>query len=197
MRKSLRKEILNKRSLLNNYFIQKASSAIAEKIITQPWFLNSQNIAIYLPIKNEVDTRPIVEKIWALHKDCYLPMINACQEGYLCFIKYDKTSVLINNKFKIPEPVCDESKLLPAEKLDLVIVPLACFDEHCFRLGYGGGYYDRTFAFKKESPRKSNIVKPILAGIAYDLQKVATLPTEPWDVQLDFVFTQEHIYKSR
>ncbi len=67
-------------------------------------------------------------------------------------------------------------------------MPLLGFDAEGNRLGMGGGYYDRSFAFKQ-----SHINTPILLGFAYDFQQVDTLTPEPWDIRLDIIATENHL----
>jgi 5-formyltetrahydrofolate cyclo-ligase len=79
----------------------------------------------------------------------------------------------------IAEPLADKPEVEP----DVVLVPLLAFDERGHRLGYGGGFYDRTLA-------KLRAKKPIVAiGIAYDEQKVDAVPVESYDQRLDWVLT--------
>lgn len=72
--------------------------------------------------------------------------------------------------------------------LDVIIAPLLAFDKKGFRLGHGGGYYDR---FLKKYPDARKI------GLSYEFQRVNIIPTEPHDVGLDAVITEEKIYQFR
>ena len=80
-----------------------------------------------------------------------------------------------------------------ARQLDVVIAPLVAFDESLNRLGMGGGYYDRTFAFRK---RARVLRRPVLIGVAYSFQRVDRLQPENWDVPLDVVITEKESYGS-
>jgi 5-formyltetrahydrofolate cyclo-ligase len=73
--------------------------------------------------------------------------------------------------------------------LDLVLTPLVGFDHKGNRLGMGGGYYDRSFAFLL---RRQNWKKPRLVGLAYDFQQLDKLPAKNWDVPLTAVATDTH-----
>jgi 5-formyltetrahydrofolate cyclo-ligase len=75
--------------------------------------------------------------------------------------------------------------------LDLVFVPLVAFDKEGHRLGMGGGYYDRTFAFKT---KHSHLKGPKLIGLAHDFQLQSQLPVMPWDIPLNAVITEAAIY---
>jgi 5-formyltetrahydrofolate cyclo-ligase len=69
-------------------------------------------------------------------------------------------------------------------------VPLLGFDRHGHRLGFGGGYYDRSFAFLRDLERPS---KPLLVGIGYASQEIDSLAPEDWDVRLDYVATEREL----
>jgi len=147
----------------------------------QPAFINSNHIACYLPSKNEFDTQPIIDAIWQAEKICYLPVLSA---NSLSFVAYHPGDTLQANQYNIPEPV-DQSAPLMADQLDLVILPLIAFDSMGHRLGTGGGYYDRTFAFLHNAPNC-----PVMLGLAYDIQQAEGLPVDEWDVGLNAVITE-------
>ncbi len=73
--------------------------------------------------------------------------------------------------------------------MDLVIVPMVVCDNKGNRIGMGGGYYDRSFAFKRKSSVYANSSKPYLLGVAYNLQMVDTINPQAWDVRLDQIIT--------
>lgn len=97
------------------------------------------------------------------------------------------------NRYGIPEPVTPRAWLAPFQ-LDLVFVPLLAFDRHGNRLGYGGGFYDRSFAFLKDQLRPT---EPLLVGIAYGFQELAEIIPEPWDISLDFIATEHELIPCR
>nr|VFK20302.1 MAG: 5,10-methenyltetrahydrofolate synthetase [Candidatus Kentron sp. LPFa] len=120
----------------------------------------------------------------SMGKKAYLPVLHG--KG-LWFLPFDANTPLVCNKYGIPEPaLSSDSRCIP-QALDLVLTPLVAFDGMGRRLGMGGGYYDRTFAYLL---RRRVFVKPMLVGVAYAFQQVATpLPKNPWDVPLDGVVT--------
>ena len=94
------------------------------------------------------------------------------------------------NRYGIPEPEVDQSALLEPESLDLVLLPLLGFSRSGARLGSGGGYYDRSFAFLNASPRPA---APRLIGVGYACQEIEHLRAEPWDVALDLIITEREV----
>lgn len=100
---------------------------------------------------------------------------------------------LVQNRYGIPEPDLAPSSLLAPEAIDVVLVPLLAFTRDGLRLGAGGGYYDRSFAFLHQTPRAS---KPVLVGIGYAFQEHA-LQAEAWDVGLDYIATEHELIRCR
>lgn len=159
-----------------------------------PVFKSSSHIACYLPTDDEFDTSPLIEAIWQANKNCYLPVLCNEKDKHLQFVTYQYGDSLKRNKYKILEP-SNLSHKIDASALDLVITPLLAFDLHGHRLGTGGGYYDRTFAFLHESASHetrttTNTRKPLMLGLGYAAQQAENIPVEEWDVKLDGVLTE-------
>ena len=74
----------------------------------------------------------------------------------------------------------------------LLFVPLLGIDADGYRMGQGGGFYDSTLAFRRRHPHYG---KPLLVGVAYDCQRVARVPREPWDVRLDYLLTESGLHR--
>ncbi len=118
----------------------------------------------------------------------YLPCLQArCR---LSFRQVSPRSHLSVNRFGIPEPP-RKATTIDAHALDVVIVPLVAFDPAGRRLGMGGGYYDRSFAFKRQFPQRG----PVLIGLAHSCQEVAQLTAQAWDVPLDWIVTEKKIMR--
>lgn len=79
-----------------------------------------------------------------------------------------------------------------AARLDLILMPLAAFDEKGNRIGMGGGYYDRTLAATVHGPGWR---RPVLVGLAFEAQRVETIPAREWDVPLDWIATEAGVYR--
>ncbi len=97
------------------------------------------------------------------------------------------------NRFGIAEPVYRPSRQRKVWTLDLVLMPLVGFDESGGRLGMGGGFYDRSLAYRS---RRKNGHKPTLLGLAHECQKVDKLPLERWDVSLHATVTDLRWYEN-
>lgn len=181
--------MLAKRRAVDPQARAEAAQQAAQLLISHPLFKASHHIACYLACENEFDCGAIIRAIWQAKKNCYLPIISAPPEKILTFVPYGQNDPLILNRYHILEPH-HTAKPFPAEKLDLVIVPLVAFDLTGHRLGMGGGFYDKTFSFLRD---KKN-TKPALIGLAYAWQLVDPIISEVWDVALDQVVTENLIY---
>lgn len=174
----LRHQIYRKRNNLTQTFCNHAAQKVANIIINTDIFKESKHIAIYMPVHGEMDPTLILKE----NKIYYLPIL---ENNYLIFGKYKSGDTLIKNKYDIPEP--STNIIIPPQDLDMVITPLVAFDKNNNRLGTGKGYYDRTFAFKKQQP----IHKPYLIGIAYAFQETPGLSPQPWDIPLNVIITEQ------
>jgi 5-formyltetrahydrofolate cyclo-ligase len=139
---------------------------------------------------SELDINLIIKAIWDAKKHCYLPAISFTEGKMLRFLEYKENETLLQNRFKILEPDWMHGKEFHPEKLDLVLVPIIGFDMQAYRLGTGGGYYDRTFAFMQQNPRPK---KPLMLGISFAQQQQESLPHDAWDVHLDGVLTEQQL----
>ncbi len=177
----MRDELKKKRDSLSEQDRQQRNQLIFAKSIVLPQILNATHIALYLPINNEVDTRPIINFCWQHSKTVYLPVLQ--KDFSLQFYSYAKQDALIENQWGILEPDRQTATLIDPKKLDCVIVPVVGFDANNNRIGMGAGGYDRTFAF-----RQHNQDKPFLIGLAFAIQKT-TVHSETWDVPLDTIIS--------
>jgi 5-formyltetrahydrofolate cyclo-ligase len=181
-RTSLRSTIRKQRQQLTPAARAEAAATISQFITNTAWFRRARHIAFYHAVAGEVDPHPLLLRAHQLGKTCYLPVCHPLRHNKLLFVRYQPGDKLIYNRYGIPEP---DLKTQPCRKpyaLDLVFVPLLAVDEQGNRLGSGQGFYDRTFSYLRRSSHRH---KPQLIGLAYDFQKVAALPVQPWDVPLD------------
>ena len=142
-------------------------------------------IASFIPIKTEISTKSLNDYFFTLGKKVCLPVI-LNNNKHLIFRSYDKLTTLKEGFFNITEPDETKEELLP----DMVLTHCLAFDQFGFRLGYGGGYYDRTFVkFKK-------IKHPFISVIvAYDGQKLNKVVINQIDQKIDYILTEKKIYR--
>lgn len=187
--KTLRNQLKQQRRQLSPEQQQKAAMVMAKRLSQQRLWRAAQHIALYWPIRGEVDAR--VLKRYALPRQhFYLPVLSPFKDKRLWFIEWSAHTSFKANHFGIPEPLIKPHLQRAARHLDLVITPLLACSLQGVRLGMGGGFYDRSFAFKRQQTRPR---KPWLLGYAYDFQIISELTAQPWDVCLDYVLTTKNL----
>ncbi|MEZ5537317.1 MAG: 5-formyltetrahydrofolate cyclo-ligase [Thiolinea sp.] len=189
--RELRTRLKRQRSGLTPAEQKHLSAQAIQHLQRSKLFRSARNIAIYLPVRGEIDPSEL-PRYGRSGQKFYLPVLSLYKPHGLTFIRWDKDTRFRNNRFRIPEPLVKHKKLKSSRQMDLVVMPLLAFDLNGSRLGMGGGFYDRSFAFKNSTGRRA---KPVLLGIAYQFQQVETLPRQPWDVSLDAVVTNLQLQK--
>ena len=179
----LRKSAIRARRSLSAEQRENASSKICARIIHSHEFMSCKTIACYLPADDEVDPTAIIERAWRATKRVFAPVIDI--RGNMIFRELTPNTELNRNYFGLWEPV--SGKPISAKAIDLVIAPLAAFDDQCHRIGMGGGYFDRSFSFLGHRRRW---LRPKLIGLAFDCQKATRISPNPWDVRLYQVVTE-------
>lgn len=193
---ALRRTLRETRRALSDKQQQQAAAGLLEQLQTLDAFSQSQRIALYLPNDGEIDPSAVIDWCAARGRQSYLPVVQQIDGvNFLKFAPVDRHSAFSNNRFGIAEPVVSADALIEADELDLVLLPLVGFDESGNRIGMGGGFYDRTFAFLAEkTTQEATRRKPLLIGIAHEIQKVLRIDAESWDVPLSTVVTANQVY---
>ncbi|MDX1455265.1 MAG: 5-formyltetrahydrofolate cyclo-ligase [Gammaproteobacteria bacterium] len=177
-----RQQLRQQRAALSEAEQVRAARSVRRLALRVPALSRAERIAVYLPMGGELDPGPCTELFWQREQAVFLP----CLEGdTLGFRRFTPDTELQRNRFDIPEPV-DTAERLDGRDLDAVLAPLVGFDRSGNRLGMGGGFYDRTFAFL--TPRK-RLQRPKLFGLAYAFQEIDKLEPADWDVPVDGILT--------
>ena len=184
---TIRKKIREQRGKLSDEQRLEASIAISDAIVNNPLFMRARNIALYLSHDGEIDISPVFKTAWQRGKRCYLPVLSP-QGKKLSFAPFTQESTMRNNRYGIPEPVVSPRMLLTPQQINLVLTPLVAFDSKGNRIGMGGGYYDRSFAFLR---RQQHFKQTRLCGIGFNFQQVDNIEKQNWDVPLFGAFTDE------
>lgn len=183
---ALRLEARKRRRNLSPIDQAKSARALAGQLRRLPVYRRATNIAFYIANDGELSPARALKQALMRKKRCYLPCLTARKS--MIFRRYTPDTRMTPNKYNILEPQPRSERISPLE-LDVVLLPLVAFDRKGNRLGMGGGFYDRTFEFKRRiHPRK-----PVLVGLAHSIQEVDSLPTNDWDVPLDYVITEKNI----
>ena len=180
IKSEIRKKILKKRK--EKYFKNLSINQSKFLKFLKKNNLNSKIIGGYYPYNYEIDVLQILKLLEKKNYKISLPKIK--KKKQMNFFKWSFDEPLSISKYGIPEPI-SKKIIYP----DILMIPLLAFDDKLNRLGYGGGYYDRYLA---KSLKKKKIIK---IGIAYSFQKIQKIPTNKYDIRLDYVVTEEKIYK--
>lgn len=180
MKHLLRKKLKQIRTNTTTKYINMAESKIRSSFLE--FMMNNAftSIAGYYPIKNELNTLPILIAAEEHGITIALPALDSKIEA-LVFKKW-KTQDKVKENGLFQEPEGNS----PIIKPDLIIVPLLGFDRNGHRLGYGSGYYDRTLPKYKKS---------LKIALAYSNQELNYIPAEEHDQRLDYIITEKEIIK--
>ncbi len=195
-RRELRRRLRQRRRALSPRQQRLASQALCRHLKRLPELQRARRVALYLPNDGEIDPRPLIDWLRRRRARIYLPVLRPLVENRLWFVHYHAGTRMTRNRFGIAEPDtrfgARRSNRLPAWALDAVLMPLVGFDGDGQRIGMGGGFYDRTFAFARwRRPA------PVLIGLAHDCQRVPALPVASWDVPLDAVVSDRQTIRPR
>ncbi|MBR4444279.1 MAG: 5-formyltetrahydrofolate cyclo-ligase [Solobacterium sp.] len=137
-------------------------------------------VCCYVSLSEEVHTHELIT--WMLANGIHVIVPKTCGTT-LEFYEIHSLDDLSEGVYGVLEPISGEAVAI--EACDLVIVPLCAFDEACHRVGYGKGYYDSVLKRAKHT-----------LGIAFEVQKMSIIETDPWDVALDEILTEERVYRT-
>jgi 5-formyltetrahydrofolate cyclo-ligase len=144
----------------------------------------------YWPLEGELDVRPLLDQIHAAGHPVGLPVVVAKGQPLL-FRRWQPGTVLVQGNFKVMTPPEGAPEVDPT----VLLVPLLAFDRAGFRLGYGGGFYDRTLEKRRHEAHSGHPVMAI--GIGFEAQETDDLPRGPFDQQLDWIVTEASARKIR
>ncbi|MCA0271555.1 MAG: 5-formyltetrahydrofolate cyclo-ligase [Proteobacteria bacterium] len=152
-----------------------ADAAIAAELTDRLGDTKGLTVALYWPFKGEPDLRGWAAGLRAGGTRTCLPVVVA-KAAPLIFRDWTGAEKLERGVWNIPIPPEIAAEVIP----DVVISPVVGFDRENYRLGYGGGFYDRTLA-----KLRSQSHRPRVIGVGYAFQRIATIFPQPYDVALD------------
>lgn len=182
VRRQLRQDLRARRRALSAADRMAAADALASRLLQIRFAPEAGYVAGYWAMDGEIALHA-----WQLRlpRSCIYCLPVLCDDQRLRFAPWRPGDALVSNRHGIPEPDVAASSLLEPSALSLIVLPLVGFDASGNRLGMGGGWYDRSLAFRHRSS-----VPPYLVGAGFSLQQVPAIEPEPWDVRLDAVCTE-------
>lgn len=188
----LRAKLRARRQALSTEQQDHAARRLFYRLLKLNEYQHANTVAAYLANDGEISLAPLLCHATAT----YLPVVKFCMgQGHMDFYRYRTGQTLKKNRFGIAEPACTPQRQIEVRQLDIILLPLVGFDRTGGRLGMGGGFYDRSLAFKAK--QKHGDRKPLIVGIAHHCQEVEQLPREPWDIPLDLVITDRELIRPR
>ncbi len=186
-RDDIRLNIRKKRNELSLQALQTAAKLLLQNCI--PSLENVSSVAGYQSMQGEMNLDPVFEHC---HQHNIMTLLPIMRGQSLMFAPFTAASTFTVKQYGIKEPDTPQSEWLSPDQLNLVLVPLVAFDNTCNRIGMGGGFYDRSFEF-----RKNKKTPPTLIGVAHQLQQVEDVLPQPWDVALDGIITDKKIITAK
>lgn len=180
-KQDIRRQLLREREEQPDVRLRERAEKIAERLESMEAFLQASDVYLFASFGKEVDTWGIMADCIRKGKRVWLPKISGKE---MDFFLYREKEGLIRNRFGMLEPEGTEEKA--DGQSGLIVVPALAADGHGYRIGYGGGYYDRYLA------RCRNLYKVV---VLYGFQLRETLPHDTYDIPLDCVITEEGIFR--
>jgi 5-formyltetrahydrofolate cyclo-ligase len=175
-----RNSLLARRAALSVADAAEAGLEAARRFVRALELSSTGTVALFWPLEGEIDTRPLLQALHALGVPTALPRMQG-RGMPLRFHQWRPGDPLDAGPFRVQQPLAEAQRVEPA----IVLTPLLAFDAEGYRLGWGGGFYDRTFAELRARPRP-----PSSVGYAFACQEVERVPREPFDQRLDMIVTE-------
>lgn len=182
LKQQIRQDVLAKRDALPEATRQQFSLKIA-KYFSQLDIKPDDVVSMFLPIRSEVDLKPIASQLWLGKNKVCLPFMMSRTE--IEFREFTMTTRLIDNGFGTVAPDDASSGMYP----DVLLVPLSAYDLKGNRMGYGAGYYDRAIEKLKGLNKAQTLV-----GVAFSAQEHEDVPVGTHDVPLDYILTENGLH---
>ena len=181
----LRIALRDRRQNLPPDVVREDSARIREHMLTMDRIRTARSVMLYLPARGEVDTWPLLDHFWTRGSEVLLPRCCNGRPGIMEAYAVTSRDELGPGCFGLIEPRSDLARPVPAPEPEVILVPALAFDRRGYRLGFGGGYYDRFLP--------TLTCTPWLVGPAYGFQLLDEVPVEPWDCPVQLVVTPESI----
>ncbi|HID72928.1 TPA: 5-formyltetrahydrofolate cyclo-ligase [Candidatus Micrarchaeota archaeon] len=182
----LRRRILKECRKLTREEVIERSSKIRHRFIELTEKYGFDVVMIYISVRKEVDTYELGKELLRMGKTVCAPVVDRAQRRILPYTLSRIPDDLVDGEYNIPEPSRERGRPVDPLSIDVVAVPGVGFDPRGYRIGYGGGYYDRFL------PLCSNA---LFVGLAYEFQIVERVPKEAWDIRMDMIITEGRVIK--
>ena len=183
LKSQLRKDIRCKRAAIETAQREHWNAAINQHLDKYSRQVNPAVVAAYLAFDGEPDLMPTLAKLEGRGVRLALPVVqDAPGKSVITFRHWSITGAMQQNRYGISEPA--GTGVISVSDIDLVLFPLVGWDKTGGRLGMGASFYDRLFQ------PFSELGRPVRMGVGYQLQYVKSIPSDPWDIRLHGVLTE-------
>jgi 5-formyltetrahydrofolate cyclo-ligase len=168
--------------------LPRSGEDLRDRFLTAIPVAGHEIISAFWPLADELDTRPLISALAARGHTIGLPVV--IKRGLpLLFRRWTPDTALVQGSFRVMTPPPEAPEVVPS----LLIVPLLAFDRAGYRLGYGGGFYDRTLHKLRGGAvgAKSGV---LAVGVALSAQEVAAVPRDDTDQPLDWIVTEREAF---
>ena len=185
VKNKIRKSLLEQGHILSSKETARLNTKIQNNMLNSFDLSKKKNVLLYFPYRKEITLELIKNELNKFSHDIYMPKI--FPRNQMRFNLYTNGVALIKNKFGIPE--VDNTQYLDPHLFDVMFIPFVGVDIDGFRIGYGGGYFDRALSSLIHKKDK----KPLIIGLGYDYQILDKKLSEPHDLKYDLVATESRI----
>ncbi|MGN8914323.1 5-formyltetrahydrofolate cyclo-ligase [Anaerofustis butyriciformans] len=175
-KEDIRKEIQLK--LRNLQHREEKNNLIFKELISNRDIEKAENIMCFVSFRNEVDTHKFIKHMLKNNKNIYIPIIDS-KNKIMNISKLKSFDELEKGFYGILEPKEEFIRITDLEILDIVITPGVVFSKNNYRIGYGGGFYDKFFANKKLKSKK--------IGLCFSEQIIESIPIDKYDIPVDYI----------
>ncbi|MGE7657696.1 5-formyltetrahydrofolate cyclo-ligase [Bacillus altitudinis] len=180
MKKELRLQTLAMLDQISAEEFNRYAALLHEHVLQLPAWKQAKTIALTMSRGKEIPTMPLIEKAWEEGKTVCIPTCFP-RTKEMVFYEYTPETKMKSSYFGLLEPDPLESTAVHKEAIDLIIVPGVCFDQHGYRIGYGGGYYDRYLAD----------YHGVTIALCLSLQQTRHIPAETHDIPVSMIVSEK------
>lgn len=183
----VRGQILKKRDALSGDDISARSRAVQERFFALNCFIKARTVLFYVSFRSEVFTHAMIKEAMSMGKTVAVPLTDIARRRMQA-CRINSFDELLPGAWGIPEPKPDKNRVVPVENLEVLVAPGVAFCEKGWRLGYGGGFFDRFVSGFNGSA----------IGLAFDLQVLKTVPHDASrDMKVDRIVTEKRVVSCR
>lgn len=184
MKKDLRKQMIGSLQQLSEQQYAKQSAIIQQKLVELPLFQEANTIGVTISRFPEVDTLQLIETCWSLGKEVVVPRCHI-KDRRMDFYRIENFDTLETVYIDLREPKEDPEQWIHPDQIDLLIVPGVVYGKSGYRIGFGGGYYDRFLVgFKGQT-----------LSLAFDQQLIEKVPFDAHDIPVPLIITDKKIWR--